>query len=176
MNVTLVREGPYCTELLPSARALSAVPCAVATAQGTANSALALGSNSVQYGPSRTNVTFNAGGQATVLSNVAAGVSTTDAVNVGQLNSGINSAVTQANAYTDGRIAALDFDLRNLRRDSFAGTSNALAAAGLPQAYEAGKGMIAMGGGTYAGQSAVAVGMSKFLICLTVSGASSLST
>jgi len=134
---------------------------AVATAQGTANSALALGSNSVQYGPSRTNVTFNAGGQATVLSNVAAGVSTTDAVNVGQLNSGINSAVTQANAYTDGRIAALDFDLRNLRRDSFAGTSNALAAAGLPQAYEAGKGMIAMGGGTYAGQSAVAVGMSK---------------
>ncbi len=134
---------------------------AVATAQGTANSALALGSNSVQYGPSRTNVTFNAGGQATVLSNVAAGVSTTDAVNVGQLNSGINSAVTQANAYTDGRIAALNFDLRNLRRDSFAGTSNALAAAGLPQAYEAGKGMIAMGGGTYAGQSAVAVGMSK---------------
>ncbi|BCA61712.1 hypothetical protein HMP09_0946 [Sphingomonas sp. HMP9] len=134
---------------------------AVATAQGTADSALALGSNSVQYGPSRTNVTFNAGGQATLLSNVAAGTSTTDAVNVGQLNSGINSAVTQANAYTDGRIAALNFDLRNVRRDSFAGTSNALAAAGLPQAYEAGKGMIAMGGGTYAGQSAVAVGMSK---------------
>ncbi len=134
---------------------------AVATAQGTANSALVLGSNSVQYGPSRTNVTFNAGGQATVLSNVAAGVSTTDAVNVGQLNSGINSAVTQANAYTDGRIAALNFDVRNLRRDTYAGTSNALAAAGLPQAYEAGKGMIAMGGGTYAGQSAVAIGMSK---------------
>ncbi|MEG8030714.1 hypothetical protein QP179_03495 [Sphingomonas aurantiaca] len=76
---------------------------AVAAAQGTADTALALGGNSVQYGPSRTNVTFNAGGAATVLSNVAAGVSTTDAVNVGQLNSGINSAVTQANAYTDGR-------------------------------------------------------------------------
>ena len=134
---------------------------AVATAQGTADSALALGGNSVQYGAGRTNVTFNAGGAATVLSNVAAGVSTTDAVNVGQLNSGINSAVTQANAYTDGRIAALNFDVRNLRRDTYAGTSNALAAAGLPQAYEAGKGMIAMGGGTYAGQSAVAVGMSK---------------
>ncbi|SFN76832.1 YadA-like family protein [Sphingomonas sp. OK281] len=134
---------------------------AVATAQGTADSALALGSNSVQYGPSRTNVTFNAGGQATVLSNVAAGVSTTDAVNVGQLNSGINSAVTQANSYTDGRIAALNFDIRSVRRDSYAGTSSALAAAGLPQAYEAGKGMVAVGGGTYAGQSAVAVGMSK---------------
>ena len=134
---------------------------AVATAQGTADSALALGGNSVQYGPGRTNVTFNAGGAATVLSNVAAGVSTTDAVNVGQLNAGINSAVTQANSYTDGRIAALDFDLRSVRRDSYAGTSSALAAAGLPQAYEAGKGMVAIGGGTYAGQSAVAVGMSK---------------
>ncbi|MGA1797398.1 YadA-like family protein [Sphingomonas sp. 4RDLI-65] len=134
---------------------------AVATAQGTADSALALGGNSVQYGPGRTNVTFNAGGTATVLSNVAAGVSTTDAVNVGQLNSGINSAVTQANSYTDGRIAALAFDLRSVRRDSYAGTSSALAAAGLPQAYEAGKGMIAVGGGTYAGQSAFAVGMSK---------------
>ncbi len=134
---------------------------AVATAQGTANSALAIGNNSVQYGASRTNVTFNAGGAATVLSNVAAGVSTTDAVNVGQLNSSMNSAVTQANSYTDGRIAALDFDLRSVRRDSYAGTSSALAAAGLPQAYEAGKGMVAIGGGTYAGQSAVAVGMSK---------------
>ncbi|MCP8891204.1 beta strand repeat-containing protein [Sphingomonas faeni] len=134
---------------------------AVATAQGTADSALALGSNSVQYSAGRTNVTFNAGGAATVLSNVAAGVSTTDAVNVGQLNSGINSAVTQANSYTDGRIAALDFDIRSVRRDGYAGTSSALAAAGLPQAYEAGKGMVAIGGGTYAGQSAVAVGMSK---------------
>ena len=134
---------------------------AVATAQGTADSALAMGNNSVQYGPSRTNVTFNAGGTATVLSNVAAGVSTTDAVNLGQMNAGMNSAVTQANAYTDGRIAALDFDLRSVRRDSYAGTSGALAAAGLPQAYEAGKGMLAIGGGTYAGQSAVAVGMSK---------------
>ena len=134
---------------------------AVATAQGTADSALAMGTNSVQYGPGRANVTFNANGTPTVLSNVAAGVSTTDAVNVGQLSSGVNSALTQANAYTDGRIAALNFDMRNLRRDSFAGTSNALAAAGLPQAYEAGKGMIAMGGGTYAGQSAVAVGLSR---------------
>jgi autotransporter adhesin len=134
---------------------------ATAAAQGTADTALALGNNSVQYGPTRTNVTFNSGGAATVLSNVGAGTSATDAANVGQLNAGINSAVTQSNAYTDGRIAALNFDLRGVRRDGYAGTSGALAAAGLPQAYEAGKGMIAIGGGTYAGQSAVAIGMSK---------------
>ncbi len=134
---------------------------AVATAQGTADTALTLSSNSVQYGSSRTNVTFNAGGTATVLSNVAAGVSTTDAVNVGQLSAGMNAAVTQANAYTDGRIAALNFDVQSVRKDSYAGTSGALAAAGLPQAYEAGKGMIAIGGGAYGSQSAVAIGVSK---------------
>ncbi len=79
---------------------------AVATAQGTATTALALGNNSVQYGPGWTNVTFDAGGTATVLSNVAAGISPIDAVNIGQLNAGINSAVTQSNAYTDNRVAA----------------------------------------------------------------------
>ena len=57
-----------------------------------------MANNSVQVGPGRAHVTFNAGGGATVLGNVAAGASITDAVNVGQLNSGINSAVTQANA------------------------------------------------------------------------------
>ena len=36
-----------------------------------------------------------------------------------------------------------------------------LAAAGLPQAYEPGKGMIAIAGGTYQGQSAIAFGFSE---------------
>jgi autotransporter adhesin len=133
----------------------------VATVQTTANTALTLSQNSVQYDASRTEVTFNNGGGAVTLHNVAAGTSATDAVNVSQLNTGINNAVTQANSYTDSRIAALDFDLRSARRDNYAGTSAALAAAGLPQAYEAGKGMIAIAGGTYQGQSAVAVGFSK---------------
>ena len=140
---------------------LNATNQAVATAQTTANGALAMGTNSVQYSPGRGTVTFNDGGTATVLGNVGNGVSNTDAVNMGQMNAGMNTAVTQARAYTDGRIAALDFDLRSVRRDGYAGTSGALAAAGLPQAYEAGKGMLAIGGGTYAGQSAVAVGLSK---------------
>ncbi len=133
----------------------------VATVTNTANSALTLAQNAVQYDASRTSVTFNNGGAATTLQNVAAGVSATDAVNVSQLNAGINSAVTQANNYTDSRFAGLDFDLREVRRDSRAGTAGALAAAGLPQAYEAGKGMIAIAGGTYGGQSAFALGFSK---------------
>jgi autotransporter adhesin len=134
---------------------------AVATAQGTADAAMALGNNSVQYGAGRTSVTFNAGGTATVLSNVGAGVSPTDAANVGQLNAGLSSTLGSANAYTDGRIAALNFDVDRVRRQAFAGSSAAMAAAGLPQPYEAGKGMIAMGAGTYGGQSAVALGVLK---------------
>ena len=134
---------------------------AVAAAQGTADTAMALGANSVQYGPGRTNVTFNAGGTATVLSNVGAGVSASDAANVGQLNAGLSSTLGSANAYTDGRIAALNFDVDRVRRQAFAGSSGAMAAAGLPQPYEAGKGMIAIGAGTYGGQSAVALGLSK---------------
>ena len=141
---------------------------AVTAAQTTANTALTLGQNSVQYdNASHTDVTLGSSGTGDApsapvsLHNVAAGLSPTDAVNVAQLNSGINSAVTQANAYTDQRIMAISYDLKKVRRDSYAGTAGALAAAGLPQAYEAGKGMVAMAGGTYQGQSAFALGLSK---------------
>jgi len=134
---------------------------AVVVAQTTANSALTLGQNAVQYDAGRTGVTFNPGGTAQVLHNIGSGVLNTDAVNVAQLNSGLSSAVATSNAYTDGRIDALSFDLRSTRRDANAGTAGALAAAGLPQAYEAGKGMVALGAGTYQGASAVAFGFSK---------------
>ena len=40
------------------------------------------------------------------------------------------------------------------------GVASAMATAGLPQAYLPGKSMIAMGGATYQGRTAVAVGVS----------------
>ena len=136
----------------------------VTAAQSTANTALALGQNSIQYdNASRTDVTLGAGngGAPVSVHNVAAGTSATDAVNVSQLNSSINNALIQANTYTDQRLAAISFDIRQVRKDSYAGTAGALAAAGLPQAYEAGRGMVAMAGGTYQGESAFALGLSK---------------
>ena len=135
----------------------------VVAAQTTANTALALGQNSVQYdSASRTDVTLGSGGAGPVsIHNVAAGISPTDAVNVAQLTSGLGNAVAQANSYTDQRLASLNFDLRQARRDADAGTAGALAAAGLPQAYEAGKGMISMAAGAYGSQTAVALGASK---------------
>jgi autotransporter adhesin len=143
---------------------LQGVAGQAAAAQGTANTALALGQNSIQYdGAARNNVTLGGSGSGTpvALHNIAAGVSASDAVNLGQLNAGMAGAVTQANAYTDTRLLAVSYDLRRLRRDGRAGAAGALAAAGLPQPYEAGKGMIAFGAGTYQGQQAIAFGLSK---------------
>lgn len=120
-------------------------------------------SNSVQYDEGRASVTFNPAGGVVRLSNVAAGVADTDAVNVAQLNAGVRDAVSRANAYTDQRVNALAFDLADTRRNLRAGVAGALAAAGLPQAFEAGKGMLAFGAGTYLGQSAFALGLSRVL-------------
>ncbi|MCD2314553.1 YadA-like family protein [Sphingomonas sp. IC-11] len=132
-----------------------------------AQQAATLGANSVQYDQGRTSVTFNTTGSAVVLRNVAAGTSATDAVNVGQLQSGLQGAVNQANSYTDTRLSqalsSMNFNLREVRRDLSAGTSSALAAAGLPQANEPGRSMVAVGGGTYRGQTALAIGASTFL-------------
>ena len=102
-----------------------------------------------------------------VLHNVAAGTAATDAVNVGQLQTSMQNAVAQANTYTDQQlsraVSAMNFDVRQVRRDANAGTSAALAAAGLPQPTEPGRTMIAIGGGTYRGQTAIAFGASTFL-------------
>ena len=136
----------------------------VVTAQTTADTALTLGQNSVQYdNAGKTDVTLGTGGSGGPVSihNVAPGLSPTDAVNVAQLSTGLGNTLTQANAYTDQRFASLNFDLKRVRRDADAGTSAALAAAGLPQAYEAGKGMIAMSVGAYGSQTGFALGGSK---------------
>ena len=137
---------------------------AVTAAQGTADEALATANNSVQYDdPSHTSVTFNSGGPVTSLHNVAAGTASTDAVNVGQLGAAVDGAVTMANAYTDARISALDFDIRDVRREGRAGAAAALAAAGMPQVMEPGRNMIAAGVGTYRGRSDIAIGFSRGL-------------
>lgn len=123
---------------------------------------------SVRYdGPAHDSVTFGDGASPVVLHNVAAGTAPTDAVNLGQLNAGMTSAVEtavgQANAYTDMRLAAIDFDLNIMRRDLNGGIAGALAAAGMPQASDPGRAMIAMGVSTYQGQQAVAFGFSARL-------------
>lgn len=76
------------------------------------------------------------------IKNVAPGVNNTDAVNVGQLRT------------LEGKVNRVD---RNLR----AGVAGANAAASLPQAYLPGKNMVAVSAGTYRGEGAIALGVSR---------------
>ena len=123
-----------------------------AAANASADNSVALGQGSVA---DRANtVSVGAAGQERQITNVAAGVQGTDAVNVNQLQQSMSGAVGQANSYTDDQI-------RSARRDAYGGTATALAAAGLPQAVLPGRGMVAMAGGTYGGQSAIAIGVSQ---------------
>ena len=120
--------------------------------------------NSVQYDdPTHSSVTL--GGTTSLtpvkLHNVAAGTATTDAVNLGQLNTGLNNTLAAANNYTDQQIALLNFNLGQLRRDAAAGAAGGLAAAGLPQAYSPGRSLVSAGVGAFAGEAAMAFGVSR---------------
>ncbi|MFL9925932.1 YadA-like family protein [Herbaspirillum lusitanum] len=118
------------------------------------------GTNVTYDSAAKAKITLNAGGTPVTLSNVAAGVAGTDAVNVNQLNSGISSAVSQSNQYTDSQIQSVRGDLDTARRDANGGIASAMAVAGLPQPTEAGRSMLAVSGGTYEGQSGMALGLS----------------
>jgi autotransporter adhesin len=96
------------------------------------------------------------------ITNVAAGTEDTDAVNVGQLNSSVAQGVQQANAYADQRFSDLNNTINDVAKKSYGGVASAIASANLPQAPAPGKSIVGLAGGTYAGQSAVAVGLSTY--------------
>jgi len=106
-------------------------------------------------------VSLGSASQTRRLTNVAAGINAGDAVNLGQLNSSMSQALAASQSYTDGRFAELSYDLNQVRHDTEGATASAMALAGIPQTFERGKGMIGMGVGTWQGESAVAVGISK---------------
>jgi autotransporter adhesin len=99
-------------------------------------------------------VSVGAAGQERQIVNVAPGTQGTDAVNLNQLQQSSSNTLNQANAYTNQK-----FD--DARRDAYGGTASAIAIASLPQAVLPGHGMVAVGGGTYGGQSALAIGVSQ---------------
>lgn len=109
---------------------------------------------------SRRTVTVNKGGSSTRITNVSAGVSNTDAVNVSQLDAGVTRAVSTSNAYTDQRISELRGDVWRVDRNARGGIASALAVAGLPQAYAPGARMAAVAASGYRGEAGLAVGVS----------------
>ena len=95
-------------------------------------------------------------GGTTRISNVSAGVNNNDAVNYAQLK----QSVQENKQYTDQRMAQMDHKLSKTESKLSGGIASAMAMTGLPQAYEPGANMASIGGGTYNGESAVALGVS----------------
>ncbi|MGP9852998.1 YadA-like family protein, partial [Halomonas sp. 111] len=93
------------------------------------------------------------GEEGTTISNVAPGVNANDAVNVGQMQS-LNQRFANEINNVHGRID-------NVERNANAGAASALAASTVPQAWMPGKSMVGVGAGTYEGESAVSVGVSR---------------
>ncbi|EIU6248425.1 YadA-like family protein [Escherichia coli] len=103
------------------------------------------------------NITLGGGnGGTTRISNVSAGVNNNDAVNYAQLK----QSVQETKQYTDQRMVEMDNKLSKTESKLSGGIAFAMAMTGLPQAYTPGASMASIGGGTYNGESAVALGVS----------------
>ncbi|EQB8990670.1 YadA-like family protein [Escherichia coli] len=103
------------------------------------------------------NITLGGGnGSTTRISNVSAGVNNNDAVNYAQLK----QSAQETKQYTDQRMVEMDNKLSKTESKLSGGIASAMAMTGLPQAYTPGASMASIGGGTYNGESAVALGVS----------------
>ncbi|MCS2611087.1 YadA-like family protein [Halomonas sp. wenzhen-202101] len=102
-------------------------------------------------GPSMTVDGIDGGGMR--ITNVAPGIDANDAVNVGQMME-LNQRFANEIVNVHGRIS-------DVERNANAGTASALAASTVPQAWMPGKSMVGVGAGTYEGESAISVGVSR---------------
>ena len=121
-------------------------------AMATGSNSVAIGNNSNDAGRANV-VSMGSTGAERQITNVAAGTEGTDAVNLNQLN--------QMGAQINNQFGNLQHQIDVNRREANAGTAGAMAMAGMPQAYQPGKNMVAAGAATYRGETALAVGMSR---------------
>ena len=120
--------------------------------------------SSVQFGDNGPKITNNGGninvgtatGAPTKITGVAPGEissTSTDAINGSQLHS-VASDINNRIGSLDNKIDMVDKNLRG-------GVAQAIAAAGLVQAYLPGKSLLAIGGGVYRGEAGYAIGYSS---------------
>ncbi|BFJ70248.1 YadA-like family protein [Salmonella enterica] len=95
-------------------------------------------------------------GGTTRIGNVSAAVNDTDAVNYAQLK----RSIEEANTYTDQKMGEMNSKIKGVENKMSGGIASAMAMAGLPQAYAPGANMTSIAGGTFNGESAVAIGVS----------------
>lgn len=105
----------------------------------------------ITNGPTINDTGIDMSGQQ--IRSLADGTARDHAVNLGQLNDVRDQLHSEVNGVRR--------DLHKVDRKLRAGVAAAMATAGLPQAYTPGKSMVAMGGGTWNGESGLALGVSK---------------
>ncbi len=135
-----------------------------AKASATANNAVALGAGSVADRANSVSVgTTSAGGQRQI-TNVAAGTSDTDAVNVSQMQQSVNTGVKSAKGYTDALRSDMNsgLSLANNHINSVGAMSSAMAMmAGSAAAIADKDNRFAAGTGVYRDKAAIAIGFQK---------------
>ena len=151
-NLKVKRDGRNVTYALANDVSVNTVTAQNSIKVGAGNAATTVTTSSAQDGVTEVKLA-DAAGKATRITNVAAGVKDTDAVNVSQLRN--------SNAQINQNIAHLNNKVNRMGKDLRAGIAGSNAAAGLPQVYIPGKSMVAAAAGTFKGQSAVAVGYSR---------------
>ncbi|MBR7001992.1 MAG: YadA-like family protein, partial [Neisseriaceae bacterium] len=112
----------------------------ISLADDIAVNSVKVGNNGVALTPNG----LNNGGQ--VISNVAAGVRPTDAVNVGQLHNAMGAAYAR---------------MDSMEKHANAGIAQAMASGNMPTIAKPGKGMLAVSGSAYRGESGYAIGYSQ---------------
>ncbi|MXN89351.1 YadA-like family protein [Pasteurella canis] len=113
----------------------------------------------VKVGP---NVTINESGLQAGNIKVDATTNKISGIAKGEISATSTDAVNGSQLYaTNQRIDQIGDTINKVNRKLRAGIAGANAAAGLPQAYIPGKSMVAAAVGTYKGENAIAVGMSR---------------
>jgi autotransporter adhesin len=129
-----------------------------AGSSATGDNSVAIGAGSVAN--QSNTVSVGSVGNERTITNVAAGVNTTDAVNVGQLDQAIESAKNWTKSYVDQRFQGVDQELNRIGNRANAGIASAMAMASLPQAYQPNQNAAAVAVGSFHGETGIAVGMS----------------
>lgn len=130
-----------------------------ANATASAANSVALGAGSLADRAS--SVSVGAVGSERQITNVAAGTSATDAVNLSQLNQSASSTLSQANSYTDQRFNNTDQQIRDLDRNTRKGIASA-SALNVVTPYLPGRTTLNAGVAAYRGQAAMGIGVSRW--------------
>ena len=140
------------------------------TASGNSSTAVGAGStasadNSVAIGAGSVaaqanSVSVGSVGNERTVTNVAAGVNSTDAVNVGQLDQAIETAKNWSRDYVDQRFQSVDRNLDRIGNRADAGIAAAMAMASLPQAYQPNQSSAGVALGSFHGEAGIAIGVS----------------